>query len=1042
MCQPKDKGGRRCPVHQPASVGLRRLATASHDLEDGQVLHVFRRLRESAPAAPDPSEREYRAFVGGAIRSINASGLDDKTKKSIVGQLQKRLTEGQLPDGPTFHALRNLHIETLSTRTELDKKLSSVATAHGISKDEARRAFHLTYNSTVDIADSSSRGVLDARSTQVIAALTPEITEDGTPLVSNQPRIAHIDNTFTGARNKPIKSYGYDPDDGRLEVKLWNGKTVAMHNIPEYTWQEIQRGGISITDVAKLQKRPEFAYGSEEEADRAGYATWCLMCKRYRVQGHTCMVRAAEDRDYMLTQALLNRGTSFETEYDRQLIASIPKSEVRERLEQLSKAVESAEEPEEDKPRLQRAPEASSGVQARWNTPVEDRAVTYDRTASDEDQHSVISYGHHYNIYVTGGVLPEELRSAVLERGELATVTVGGNMKWGDDGAGTQRADVTFAAVGDRGDIQYTISNLRCTCEVYRRNYTCSHVRSGQVTLSLDENTEALERIHAGIDRLHRDISLSSFLRTPRRDGTERNLLLSSGAREYRDTSDSISDELTIGRPPTKKGWDTVREALKNNGKVNFDVERSMRFIDAGYMRRWDVDYRNSNSDRNHAIGTIGIALDDEGNPTFDWSNYRCPRCREQIEDCECSNVYGTRRSVSFDRNRDAMEEWMTNRILGIPEGSKEEKMTVKERAEYLAGATEQIHTLADSIASEEEGEGTYTSDIDAYIKDVKDAAKRRKDGEPIADFEVTEAGEVTGGLCSPGTNRYFGLELEYMAPNDWQSRQAIAREMHEAGLSDISHATHYHGYQGSRWHIESDATVSGEVVSPKLQDTPEDWAQVEQVINIIKRNGGEVSTKAGGHIHMGIKDSDRNIADNKTRVAQVYARYRDEARRVQTAPSRGKHRGEQWCEEVSDPLIQRALRQENTHYRGDDKVGTIHSHELNMSHQGRVEFRAPDGSLDLGHIKANVAMAAGFVRIAESNEEISTADNLRSSKVGSGAKLMQAMSGRNKYKPTTKDEMIVADAGYRSFLDRVMPNEKTRRAGASLAAANGWQRK
>ena len=51
---------------------------------------------------------------------------------------------------------------------------------------------------------------------------------------------------------------------------------------------------------------------------------------------------------------------------------------------------------------------------------------------------------------------------------------------------------------------------------------------------------------------------------------------------------------------------------------------------------------------------------------------------------------------------------------------------------------------------------------------------------------------------------------------------------------------------------VERDTTITGEVVSPVLQDTPETWAQLDRACAILRENGARVTARTGGHVHVG----------------------------------------------------------------------------------------------------------------------------------------------------------------------------------------------
>jgi hypothetical protein len=155
--------------------------------------------------------------------------------------------------------------------------------------------------------------------------------------------------------------------------------------------------------------------------------------------------------------------------------------------------------------------------------------------------------------------------------------------------------------------------------------------------------------------------------------------------------------------------------------------------------------------------------------------------------------------------------------------------------------------------------EVSYGTDMGAFQAAYDAARRRRRGGLPPVEFHPE--GGVTGGAAAPG-GRGFGVEIEFSCTSA-AARQAIARELYEAGLirEPVQHG--YHGTQREarsglwqRWGFESDSSVSGgEIVSPVLFDRPEDWAELATVCRIVRSHGGTVDSTTGCHVHVGAGD-------------------------------------------------------------------------------------------------------------------------------------------------------------------------------------------
>lgn len=1033
MCQPKDKGGRRCPIHQPASVALRSLACSMNGLESGQVMHAFRQLRSEAGNAPAPSLKEYKAFVVAHTQAISSLDLPDKDKKRLCEQLNKKLDAHQLPDGATFYALQNLSQRAHFQGAQFAATIQRLSEQTGKTVEQTRAAFSYVYNNPVqfEVGEEDQAASFDARTQAVCDSLLPHDKLDWTKTKECEP-------ISTKQLDHPqIKSIAYYSPDGRhMEVSLWNGKEVVLKNVPPSAARAFARNP-NLADLMKWAKTSGMSYASKEEAQRAKISVWCNDCHEYRLPTHTCEQSSREDHNLALMRALERRGTSEATDFDSQLIAT----EIKARS--LSSYEELVEELKADIVRLKQEEDASDiapyllGEGRTFNAEV--LGVPRDQREKDtsfaHDLDGFIYPCHLSNtIWVHSDFDQTKFSRLVLEEGKQVPLTCFVNGR-ADDGS-CLYSDVTFWAEGERGSIYHEKSALRCTCEAYVRNGRCQHI---------DGSVNGQERIDAVIEYVHKNTNLASYLddQCAGRQRAYRSLANFS----TREGSASVTTEdgarvFFSGRFPLQGEWVRISEALKTNRHMT---------LNAGLNHFAFAPYHLQSSD-----STIGIALDDEGNISYDWGNYRCESCHEPMDQCRClrqgRDMTG---GEFFASRRQALEKILSASLTGRTSELTDPATTPLGEANARLATLEETfsstHTIKDSLDIEEgkapELVGGFIGDVDSYIKHVKEGAQRKKEGRDVADFEVTTDGQVTGGLCAPGEGRYFGLELEYVTERralDSHSRSRIAQALYDAGLSDINRPTKYHCYYGNKWHIESDCTVSGEVVSPKLEDSPQTWAQVQQVLDIIKANGGKSSISTGGHIHFGLKED--KGARTKVRLHQLQARYRDDIRRIQTDPSLREHRPDRYCIPVDDSAIAEGMRRftERGDHPSRDDVDTHHSYDLNTEYRkgSRIEMRGRDGALELGHIKTNVAMVAGMVKIAESDEEISTRDDLRSSNIGNGLKLLQAVSGKTRKLPRTNREIEIVDAGFRGFLDRIMPSREAREAGARLAGVNGWQRR
>jgi hypothetical protein len=217
--------------------------------------------------------------------------------------------------------------------------------------------------------------------------------------------------------------------------------------------------------------------------------------------------------------------------------------------------------------------------------------------------------------------------------------------------------------------------------------------------------------------------------------------------------------------------------------------------------------------------------------------------------------------------------------------------------------------------------------------------------------------------------NQTFGIEIEF----DGADPNAVAQALYDAGLASVRSQQEYHSHrQPGKWVVERDSTVTGEVVSPVLTDTPETWTQLEQVCSILKAHGAHTTTRTGGHVHVGADSAGMDHDVNRfRRVAGVCAWAEDLMYRLAAATGRGgrRHRGAgngyRWCGPMGSGQFEEAQNLTDLAYR----VGSSHGVGLNFSNvldtRRTIEYRYFDSSLEAAHLQANVKLACWITKRA-----------------------------------------------------------------------------
>ncbi|MEU5421445.1 amidoligase family protein [Streptomyces sp. NPDC020667] len=385
---------------------------------------------------------------------------------------------------------------------------------------------------------------------------------------------------------------------------------------------------------------------------------------------------------------------------------------------------------------------------------------------------------------------------------------------------------------------------------------------------------------------------------------------------------------------------------------------------------------------------------------------------------------------------------------LNAPSSAVTDRLAAQEvldevAAEHAASVAEQERLRAEHAA--QPLARSYSEDFDAFQEAYDQAQARRRAGEPAVPY-LTE--NATGGLGARDGGRAFGLELEFDFPptmnymEQQRAKEAIARDMHQAGLSPDPYIHGWHasaraGYtdDANAWRMEHDSTVAGEIVSPILYDEPQTWNNLATMCDIIQRHGGVASARTGGHVHVSVPDYDHNV-ENHNRLLGTVSAYEDVVYRLAHNPDRRQHRGLRWCEPNRAPS------------RAYTSVGSVrsanNSHHIGLNFQSvtgssgdHAEFRMWDGSLNPGVIQAQVNVSLGLANA--SLREAGTDPLPPREPVGSqrAALSRDGLSRRR----LSGERWQQSTATFRSMVDRIFTREENRAQATALFAATRWHR-
>lgn len=1051
MCQPKDQGGRRCPVHQPASIGMRNFIKVQYGLMPGQIMHTFNGLRQVAKDRPNPSVAEYEHFINRQRTVLENSNISDKEKRRVERQLDKELSESELPDGATFYALKKLLPRSREQKREFVQVIRSIADHKGVSRNIALNEFRKKYESNEDKFKDEYDSQFDKKTEYIKNLMLDKKSvddQDQVPVISPTPR---IERESWRHRSTWIRGAGYDPEDGRMEIETDSG-VYAYHSVPQNVWNDIDALPSAPSYISRnIMRNPRYAYESHEEGVQDGYGRWCRDCHKYRAAtGHICEGPSDEQvqKEEEEKQAKLHNKT------DEQVAENATDKKTLSYEESLARLKEKLNENEQtavddataSTPTRRRRSNRPTARQRRWAVPVEDReTATID---ADEVGRASTRTGRAPGArsYRNSFEIPKvsAIRRSVMTEGKVAEFNVTKRVSHYDpaDGfsVGTVSMGYTAHAEGDQGNVVVqNASAPQCDCEVYRRNGHCKHMEN-----TFGSDMDRVEPIKTSLsNQIEGHISPASRLRSE--SGNEDNSIdittrspniRMRQAYGYRMNGGIVSSVFANAGSAT-----SMRQMVDNGDTIN--VNLSAPYNSFGF---------SGGNGENHSIAEPIVTVKSDGNGGYEYSLEHSSACRCGQPGCEgeqaLKEFFSQNLENRLELNRRSRRSSRDNRTSAEQEFAN---LSSSERLRKLDELDSQSWEKSDPDSAKafqdlhnEQVTGVdrrYNSNLESYLEDYRAAEKRAKDEGSALAYTRENA---TNGICSKESGRGFGVELEFDVPNGpdrYEKMEAIGRDLYEAGLTRMPHQQHYHANAASSdpytsWTFENDCTVDGEIVSPILHDTPEDWEQIEKVCDIVKRHGGKASTRTGGHVHMSLGEGTRaEVERRKVAATQIYGAYQDTLRRIQANPKSKKHRDSQWAPPMSNDTAQRNVYS----IRGGRRMMADHNSSLNLGHEGRVEFRGADGSLDPAHIQAQVVTSAAIVAAAERGEIDGERPHV--SKIGSNAKktaLIRSKKSKNASK--SDDELIVSDKEVRDFTDRFLNFDHGRKVMVGIAANTPWQ--
>lgn len=1046
MCQAIQNGGRRCPQHQHAQQAVFNVIKTITILKDKQISTLFTSLRREALGRQRAASTERSNQV--ILDSIESSSLGEYNLQTLRRSTVERFEESEQAeeelDVRTRYA-RNLIVDRALTLSDnLQNALENIAATTGRPLDDVKNQFWEVYNNT----DTTRNAEAPAAYTQTrrreyfnaglpydrstINALETVRTPPQTPaepILITQRRIPALTPPATRSH---IRGLGYH--EGRLEILFGSGTPYAYRNIPPALWEEISTSSSPGTVFSqRIRNNPEYQYASREESEADGYITNCQTCGQFVSSdgSHLCPVTENTLQTTIITETSNSNEVETTTtvptpaqepvilqEYERITatrttpagikIYSIHNSEDSTQRKSLGSSINEENEQffsrqilANDPRKLARTLETIRTINTVRESMVLTSVTVLDNEIQRFNRLRAITSHSKTPRYFNSRVRNQDLEVPI----EISFSTTAQAVPLGLSGEhsdamlpetrnvfvepGTVTGSVHYKKVPQNSifsdsnlrPLNREVRTLKCDCSAYvRQGYTCEHIRT------------ALDAAAAGLfDRA-----------TIRQDYNE--------------------------APPTGEGDRYYSSSLGITAPLNMDDNPSaLTHAVAAYIS--NPTYRT----RLHSTSI----LNDPENAT----NRRVAATAE-ANNLPIHAAFARSNRGNLYLPADVRALINTNPISQPSSRSRRTQNGAgphitqrRSTSGGLSAAVEQSLREAQDRHTEKMREvrlnnpPTFTSNPSEFANLV--ATVRRKRGrkmERIPFVADSEPGEITGGICAPEEGaRKFGVELEFSLDSlDHHDRnealRQIGRELHDAGLTNSPAQAGYHSGARSgwaNWSFEYDGTVDGEIVSPVMSDTPESWAQIRKVCEIIKSNGGETDTRTGSHVHIST-GSYAHSTEKYTNIAKSITSHKSLLYAIGKNHDRGSHRGTTWCSpNLIDGSGELRYPSSNTHTAAVN-FGGANSSRANRRN-AHTEFRFWDATLEPAIIQQQVAISAAIADYADITQE----------RLAATDKPFRASAFTNqvpeRFTPSDTHQTSI------SFLDNVLPTKKMRQRAAEL---------
>jgi hypothetical protein len=999
MCNAIRDGGQRCAVHQHTSTAAIRTVAAHTGLEVRQVESVFRELRReggrNAVEVPQSTLDAMQTELRTLAEALPVRALYERQMASAA-----ETNEEQTPQ--THYALQRLLTRSTERAANLQGALADIANRTGYTAEELRHRYQTEYAAVptgngVEMPEEMTpanqtrarrAGLPYDRASVVAFERTRELAERNHVHDEVNRRITSWETPRSETSN--IITMGYD--EGRLEVHLVNNpeQVYAYQNVPEDLWNRLRESPRPGTiHLRSISGNEEFQYASVEEANRDAYRVRCASCGQFRAAVHSCPERERRERlvragytTEEIVEALAN-GTDVEEN-----TTSDSAHELFSRIPQVDSADEStvrefvASEHFQERMPFGQAVQTENG---RWVVDLVDH--------SNEGSSNPFGENRYF----------DSRHSSINNRG---------TSRWTHDFA--DRENPTPDELMDISQYNAAYSDLNGVRTLHYVNVVRDNLHNMDFRMPVQGTFSGSTSPDSG--RFLQSGTVTGSLTLGRLDEGER---LEDVVTRERDLRCDCADY--------QENYDCVHVRTVTRNPYVFLVNRSNQFIEGEHLR----NYRSRFSSQIIEEQSIRRYMNDNG-------------MTREAAVALIEEERAEERRAAEERENYYQASLAERRRMDVERGVRNAARLATSNAGVIA---ENDAHRARMAARWEEVEPGYSDNVDGLYEDYVATMRRRRAGEEVLDYRIEN---VTDGICSPEAGgRAFGIELEFdidPGVNRYQALQTIARELHEAGLTEQSYQTHYHSARASgwgSWSFEEDSTVSGELVSPIMRDTPENWQQIQTALEIIKRNGGIATTRTGSHVHISTASYESSPAKHMELIRQVNAN-EEMMYRLASNPERGSHRGMQWCgPNVNTGTDDIAADVSSAHNVMRDHVGHGYAMNFESTYQqdyrrSNVEFRMWDGTLDAAVIQRQIMVSAAMTDYAERNVIANgRTSNVPRQTVGGEREVQrQIHTGRGRL---SRDHFEQTMGNAPQFMDNLFRRQEDRRRIAELFSITNW---